>query len=63
MKAWSSIVQGKVKGCESKVKKRIGQSQSKVKVRSRQYNHNLNCNYNLMGFDTIEINLVSERDH
>ena len=23
-----------------------------------QHNHNLNCNYNLMGFDTIEINLV-----
>ena len=29
------------------------------KVRSRQCKHNLNCNYNLMGFDTIEINLVT----
>ena len=29
-----------------------------VKVRSRQRKHNLNRNYNLMGFDTIEINLV-----
>ena len=25
---------------------------------SRQHKHNLNHNYNLMGFDTIEINLV-----
>ena len=31
-----------------------------VKVKSRQHSHNLiNRNYNLMGFDTIEINLVS----
>ena len=27
-------------------------------VRSKLPKHNLNCNYNLMGFDTIEINLV-----
>ena len=31
-----------------------------VKVRSRQRKHNLNRNYNLMGFDTIEINLVQD---
>ena len=40
-----------------------GQSQVKererLKVKSRQRKHNLNRNYNLMGFDTIEINLVS----
>ena len=34
------------------------QGQSKVKVRWRESNHNLDLNYNLMGFDTIEINLV-----
>ena len=33
--------------------------QGKVKVRSKQRKHNLNSNNNLMGFDTIEINLVS----
>ena len=32
--------------------------QGKVKVRSRQRKHNIKYNYNLMGFDTIEINLV-----
>ena len=32
--------------------------QGKVKVRSKQRKHNLNSNNNLMGFDTIEINLV-----
>ena len=32
--------------------------QGKVKVRSRQRKHNLNSSNNLMGFDTIEINLV-----
>ena len=41
-----------------------GQGQSQVKergrgkVKSRQPKHNLNRNYNLMGFGTIEINLV-----
>ena len=34
------------------------EGQGKVKVRSRQSKHNLNRNYNLMGFDTVEINLV-----
>ena len=29
-----------------------------MKVRSRPRMHNINRNYNLMGFDTIEINLV-----
>ena len=33
--------------------------QGKVKVRSKQRKHNLNSNNNLMGFDTIEINLVN----
>ena len=32
--------------------------QDKVKEMSRQCKHNFNHNYNLMGFDTIEINLV-----
>ena len=35
----------------------ISRGYGKVKVRSRQRKHN--CNYNIMGFDTIEINLVS----
>ena len=42
--------------CEGGVKARSNKSQGKV--RSRQRNHNLNCKYNLMDFDTIEINLV-----
>ena len=41
-----------------KAKERSRRGQGKVKVKSRQHNHNLNRNYNLMGFDTIEINLV-----
>ena len=44
--------------CEGGVKARSNKSQGKVKVRSRQRKHNLDLNYNLMGFDTIEINLV-----
>ena len=32
------------------------------KVRSRQCKHNLNLNNNLMGFDTIEINLVTNKN-
>ena len=43
---------------QGKVKARSKRGQDKVKVRSRQRKHNLKCNYNLMGFDTIEINLV-----
>ena len=39
-------------------KTRPKQGPDKVKVRWRQSNHNLDLNYNLMGFDTIEINLV-----
>ena len=35
-----------------------GEVKEKVKERLRQRKHNLNSNYNLMGFDTIEINLV-----
>ena len=41
---------------KAEARSRIGDG--KVKVRSRQRKHNLKCNYNLMGFDTIEINLV-----
>ena len=43
---------------QDKVKARSKRGRSKVKDRSRQRKHNLKCNYNLMGFDTIEINLV-----
>ena len=43
---------------QGKAKARSRRGQGKVKVKSRQHNHNLNRNYNLMGFDTIEINLV-----
>ena len=39
-------------------KTRSKQGPDKVKVKWRQSNHNLDLNYNLMGFDTIEINLV-----
>ena len=53
---------GKVKAgsrhCQERVKARQKQGQGEVKARSRQRKHNLNRNYNLMGFDTIEINLV-----
>jgi len=41
-------------------KTRSKQGPEKVKVRWRQSNHNLNLNYNLMGFDTIGINLVDD---
>ena len=65
-KARSRQGQGKVKTRsgqgQGKVRARSGQSQGKVKVRSsrqgHQCKHNLNLNFNLMGFDTIEINLV-----
>ena len=54
--------QGKVKvrsrQGQGKAKARSMRVQGKVKVRSRQNKHNLNSNNNLMGFDTIEINLV-----
>ena len=43
---------------QGKAKARSMRVQGKVKVRSRQCKHNLKCNYHLMGFDTIEINLV-----
>ena len=54
--------QGKVKvrsrQGQGKAKARSMRVQGKVKVRSRQRKHNLNSNNNLMGFDTIEFNLV-----
>ena len=34
------------------------QEQGKINVRLKQNNHNHKRNYNLMGFDNIEINLV-----
>ena len=40
---------------QGKAKARLRRGQGKVEVRSR---HHLNRNYNLMGLDTIEINLV-----
>jgi len=40
------------------VKARPKQGQGEAKARSRQCKHNLHRNYNLIGFDTIEINLV-----
>ena len=43
---------------QSMVKARSKKSQAKVKVGLRQRKHNLDLNYNLMGFDTIEINLI-----
>ena len=45
------------------VKERSKRVQGKVKVRSRQHNDDLSRNYNLMGFDTIEINLVITCEH
>jgi len=56
--------QGKVKArlrkdqCKVKAKSRQGQSQVKERERLRQHKQSLNHNYNIMGFDTIEINLV-----
>ena len=41
---------------QGKVKTRPKQGQREVKARISKVKHNLN--YNLMGFDTIEINLV-----
>ena len=58
-------MQGKVKArlrkgqCKVKAKPRQGQSQVKERERLRQHKHSLNHNYNIMGFDTIEINLVN----
>ena len=43
---------------QGKAKARSRKGQGKVKVRSKLPKLNLNRNYNLMGFDTIEINLV-----
>ena len=38
------------------------QGQGKINVRLKQSNHNNNHYYNLMGFDTIEINLVENKN-
>ena len=43
---------------QGKAKARPRRGQGMNKVRSRQRKHNLNRNYNLMGFDKIEINLL-----
>ena len=54
--------QGKVRAMwregQGKVKARSKRGQCQFKVRSRQCKHNLSLNCNLMGFNTIEINLV-----
>ena len=42
-----------------KVTSRQGETNIEVKARHRK--HNINLNYNLMGFDTIEINLVLKK--
>ena len=58
VKARSRQGQGKVKArlrqCQGKVER---QGQGKINVRLRQNNNNQNHNYNLMGFDTVEINV------
>ena len=64
-KTRSGQVDGKVKERfrqgKSKVQKIQGkverQGQGKINVRLNHTNHNHNHSYNLMGFDTIEINL------
>ena len=57
-KQGQGIVKRGSKQGQGKAKVRSRRGQGKVKVKSSQYSHNLNRNYNLMGFDTIEINLV-----
>ena len=51
-------MKGQSRQGQSKVKEESSQGQQKVKVKLWQHKHNLDLNYNLMGFDTIEINLV-----
>ena len=58
-KQGQGIIKRGSKQGQGKAKSRKGRGQGKAKVKSTsQYSHNLNRNYNLMGFDTIEINLV-----
>ena len=45
---------------QGKAKARSRRGQGKVRVRSKLPKHNLNRNYNLMGFDTIDFNLVKQ---
>ena len=52
MRDQGNIKRGSRQG-QSKVKARL-----RAKVRSKQRKHSLNRNYNVMGFHTIEINLV-----
>ena len=54
MRDQGNIKRGSRQG-QSKVKERL-----RAKIRSKQCKHSLNRNYNVMGFDTIEINLVWE---
>ena len=55
--SWQS--QGKVKARSRRGQVKVEmQSQGKINVRFKQSKCNPNHNYNLMGFDTIEINLV-----
>ena len=66
VKKRSRLGKGKVKDIfrpgKRKVKERSRQGrearQGNINIRLKQSNHKHNHNYNLMGFDTIEINLV-----
>ena len=59
IKTWSGQVYGKVKARSRRGKVNVeSQGLGKINERLKQRNHNNNHNYNLMGFDTIEINLV-----
>ena len=52
--------QGKVNSAlrQGKANAMSRQGKGKINVRLKQSNHNNNHNYNVMGYDTIEINLV-----
>ena len=52
---WSGKVKSRSRRGQDKVER---QFQCKINLKLRQSNHNHNHNYDLMGFDTIEINLV-----
>ena len=59
IKTRSGQVHGKVKERSKRGQGKLEiQGQEKINVRLKQSNCNSNHNYNLMGFDTIEISLV-----
>ena len=50
--------------CQKKIfDEKKNAAHKKVKARFKQRKHNLDLNYNWMGFDTIEINLVLIEDN